>query len=58
MALNIEKVTFTLTGEDRDKLTILSERYDDNLSMTIRFLIRDAFESLEKEQGTRRPRNP
>lgn len=51
MALNSERVTFALTEADIDKLRKLSERYDGNLSMTVRQLIRAAFEALEKEQS-------
>lgn len=51
MALNSERVSLTLTEADMDKLRKLSERYDGNMSMTVRQLIRAAFEALEKKQS-------
>ena len=49
MAKESKFAGFTLTVEDVAKLRKLSERYDGNISMTVRILIRDAFDEKQLE---------
>lgn len=44
---------FFMSQDDLEKLWQLSERYDNNNSLTMRVLIQDAYAKLEKEQNVR-----
>ena len=42
-----------MSQDDLEKLWQLSERYDNNNSLTMRVLIQDAYKKLEKETDVR-----
>ena len=44
---------FFMSQDDLEKLWKLSERYDNNNSLTMRVLIQDAYEKFYKEQNVR-----
>ena len=44
---------FFMTQDDLEKLWKLSEKHDNNNSMTMRILIQDAYKKLQKEQNVR-----
>ena len=44
---------FFMSQDDLEKLWKLSERYDNNNSLTMRILIQDAYKKLQKETNVR-----